>query len=101
MGGKTMGNETTVPTTSLNREWVRASHHASGVPSSSKTKVVVPARRKVSSMASTMGGSIMQRASFYGQSGEAGLNRGGRKEKVGEARPPQTPRFFYEWPSVP
>ena len=51
VGGSTIGSATTAPTAPLSGERVRASHQASGVPSSSRIKVVSPASLSVRPMA--------------------------------------------------
>ena len=48
MGGKTSGKAVTASTTGLIRDRVWASHQAKGVPSTSNSKVVQAATRKVS-----------------------------------------------------
>src|SRR5574343_879514 len=55
-GGNTSGSVTRAPTGSRQREGVRASHQASGVPSTSSSAVVTAARRSVSAMAGQVSG---------------------------------------------
>ncbi|GAB3749826.1 hypothetical protein GCM10028795_15370 [Lysobacter olei] len=55
MGGNTIGSATTAPIGTRHPERVRASHHANGMPSASRIKVVSPASFSVTHVAAIHG----------------------------------------------